>query len=68
MSTNISNGRKIDQMIIKLPRFSIATPPKFTQIGIFGLTTNHLATLVQRVENLKNLFVMKIPNFKRITY
>jgi hypothetical protein len=23
-------------------------PPKFTQIGIFGLKTNHLATLAQR--------------------
>jgi hypothetical protein len=23
-------------------------PPKFTQIGIFGLKTNHLATLVVR--------------------
>jgi hypothetical protein len=22
-------------------------PPKFTQVGIFGLKTNHLATLVQ---------------------
>jgi hypothetical protein len=25
--------------------FSFQDPPKFTQIGIFGLKTNHLATL-----------------------
>jgi hypothetical protein len=34
------NGRKIFQ---HLP---LQDPPKFTQIGIFGLKTNHLATLL----------------------
>jgi hypothetical protein len=36
---NIPNGRNIYQ------QFPIQDPPKFTQIGIFGLKTNHLATL-----------------------
>jgi hypothetical protein len=36
---NIPNGHKIFQ---HLP---FKGPPKFTQIGIFGLKTNHLATL-----------------------
>jgi hypothetical protein len=31
--------------MVKKPRFSIANPPKFTQIRTFGLRTNHLATL-----------------------
>jgi hypothetical protein len=35
---NIPNGHKIKH-------FSIKGPPKFTQIEIFGLKTNHLATL-----------------------
>jgi hypothetical protein len=44
---NIYNGRKIDQMVIKYTKiFHLQDPPKFTQIGIFGLKTNHLATLV----------------------
>jgi hypothetical protein len=38
---NIPNGHKIYR------HFSIQGPPTFTQIGIFGLKTNHLATLVQ---------------------
>jgi hypothetical protein len=37
---NIPNGHKINQ------HFPIQGPPKFTQIGIFGLKTNPLATLV----------------------
>jgi hypothetical protein len=37
---NIPNGHKnIQQLPFK-------GPPKFTQIGIFGLKTNHLATLI----------------------
>jgi hypothetical protein len=37
---NIPNGHKIYQ------HFTFQGPPKFTQIGIFGLKRNHLATLV----------------------
>jgi hypothetical protein len=33
------NGHKIYQ------DFPLQDPPKFTKIGIFGLKTNHLATL-----------------------
>jgi hypothetical protein len=40
MSVNIPNGHKIYQ------HFPIKGPPKFTQIWIFGLKRNHLATLV----------------------
>jgi hypothetical protein len=36
---NIPNGHKI------YPHLPFKGPPKFTQIGIFGLKTNHLATL-----------------------
>jgi hypothetical protein len=36
---NISNGHKIYQYL------PLLDPPKFTQIGIFGLKRNHLATL-----------------------
>jgi hypothetical protein len=36
----------IDQMVIKYTKiFRNKTLQKFTQIGIFGLKTNHLATL-----------------------
>jgi hypothetical protein len=34
-------------MVIKYTKI-FHCPPKFTQIGIFGLKTNHLATLVKR--------------------
>jgi hypothetical protein len=37
---NLPNGHKICQ------QFPLQDPPKFTQIGIFGLKINHLATLV----------------------
>jgi hypothetical protein len=40
---NIQNGHKIYQ------DFPQQDPPKFTQIGIFGLKTNHLATLSRTV-------------------
>jgi hypothetical protein len=39
MSVNIPNGHKIYQ------HFPTWGPPEFTQIGIFGLKRNHLATL-----------------------
>jgi hypothetical protein len=39
MSVNIPNGHKMNQ------HFPIGRHPKFTQIEIFGLKTNHLATL-----------------------
>jgi hypothetical protein len=38
----VPNGHKIS------PHFPIKGPPKFTQIGIFGLKINHLATLSRR--------------------
>jgi hypothetical protein len=57
-SVNITQTGKMYQMVIKysiclydIPNsrkiyqhFSILGPPKFTQIGIFGLKRNHLAT------------------------
>jgi hypothetical protein len=42
---NIPNGQKIYQ------HFPIWGPPKFTQIGIFGLKTKHLATQIWRTGN-----------------
>jgi hypothetical protein len=37
---------------------SIARPSKFTQIGIFGMKTNHLATFMYKEEeDEKKLFV-----------
>jgi hypothetical protein len=43
------NGRKIDQMDIKYvyQHLPLLDPPKFTQIGIFGLQRNHRATLAE---------------------
>jgi hypothetical protein len=43
---NIPNGREMDPRDIKIPTFSIGRPSKISQIGIFGLKTNHLATLL----------------------
>jgi hypothetical protein len=57
---NIQNDYKIYQMAIKYFQWQLNRPnarkiyqdfilqdqPKFTQIGIFGLKTNHLATLL----------------------
>jgi hypothetical protein len=43
---NISNGRQIDQMVLKIHHdFPLQDPPIFNKIGIFCLKTNHLATL-----------------------
>jgi hypothetical protein len=39
MAVNRPNGHEIYQ------DFPLQDPPKFIQIGIFGLKTNHLATL-----------------------
>jgi hypothetical protein len=39
-SENIPNGHKI------YLHFPLQDPPKLTQIGVFGLKINHLATLV----------------------
>jgi hypothetical protein len=48
---NIPSGRKIGLNGHKMyQRFPLQDPPKFTQIGIFGLKTNHLATLVCRFD------------------
>jgi hypothetical protein len=46
---NIANGHKIYQ------HFSITGPTKFTQIGIFGLKRNHLATLVTGRDKFGNI-------------
>jgi hypothetical protein len=53
MTTKLPNAHKIYpkvHKIFKMTRiyrniFHILSPPKFTQIGIFGLKRNHLATL-----------------------
>jgi hypothetical protein len=42
MAVNSPNGHIIYQ------HFPFQGPPKFTQIAIFGLKTNHLATLVNK--------------------
>jgi hypothetical protein len=65
---NIPNGNKIYQMAITYiyqniyqkyqngykiyQRFTLQDPPKFTQIGIWGLKMYHLATLIK--VNLNN--------------
>jgi hypothetical protein len=44
--TKIPYARKLDQMAIKYyQHLPSKDPTKFTQIGIFGLKINHLATL-----------------------
>jgi hypothetical protein len=44
----------MDQASIKYTIiFQLQDPPKFTQIWIFGLKTNHLATLALTVETFK---------------
>jgi hypothetical protein len=47
---NIPNSRKIDKMAINVlyQHLPLQDPPKFTQIGIFGLKKCHLATLLSR--------------------
>jgi hypothetical protein len=47
MAQKIPNGRRIDQMTIKYVYYQLPLqgPPKFTQIGSFGLNIYHLATL-----------------------
>jgi hypothetical protein len=47
--TTTGKKQKIFQMAIRYIKFSNLNPPKFTQIGIFGLKTNHLATLLDPV-------------------
>jgi hypothetical protein len=53
--------------------FPFSDPPKFTQIGIFGLKTNHLATLqgpgycacLQGNEVIETIFSQKLDQFGR---
>jgi hypothetical protein len=59
---HIPNGHKIFPMAVKRPNghktyqdYPLQDPPKFTQIWIFGLKTNHLATLVV-VTFMKTIF------------
>jgi hypothetical protein len=58
MALNRPNGDKINQ------DFPLQDPPKFTQIGIFDLKTNHVATLPSI--HAKNSFQDQIefPNFQ----
>jgi hypothetical protein len=59
---NIPNYHELYQMSIKYnkrpqngPRVhKMQYPPKFTQIWIFGLKTNHLATLIARAESVSD--------------
>jgi hypothetical protein len=53
---NRPNGHKLNQ------HFPLQDPPKFTQIGIFGLRTNHLASLVQRRAFPLRLFTRRLCN------
>jgi hypothetical protein len=44
---NTPNGRKIDQMAIKIDQYLTSQDtPKFSQFWIFGLKIYHLATLI----------------------
>jgi hypothetical protein len=54
MATKIPYGRKIEETTISIPTSSIARPYKFTQIRIFGLKINHLATLITDRPNVDN--------------
>jgi hypothetical protein len=47
MTTKLPNGLKICQIATKYTgTFPFQGPPKYTQIGIFGMKIYHLATLV----------------------
>jgi hypothetical protein len=52
---------KILQMVIRYTQiyhpFLFQYPPKYTQIGIFGMQLNHLATLYQTVEYVNTKFI-----------
>jgi hypothetical protein len=41
----------------------LQAPPKFTQIGIFGLKVNHLATLASSIGGILNFYS---PNFSTL--
>jgi hypothetical protein len=69
---NVPNEHKMYQMVIKYPKcllnipnghkiyqhFPIYGPPKFTQIRIFGLKRNHLATLHRMPERSKTRILL----------
>jgi hypothetical protein len=47
MATKFPNGYKIFQMAVNYTKhFPFQGPPEYTQLGIFGMKINHLATLV----------------------
>jgi hypothetical protein len=54
-SFNIPNDQKICQ------HFPFQGPQKYTQIGIFGLKRNHLATLNPAVISFARIFYLQIP-------
>jgi hypothetical protein len=58
---NIPDVYKILQMVIRYTQiyhpFLFQYPPKYTQIGIFGMQLNHLATLYQTVEYVNTKFI-----------
>jgi hypothetical protein len=73
----VPNKYKMYQMVLKYPKsplnipngqriykhFPISSPPKFTQIGIFGLKTNRLATLNFCSEFMEKLTLLIVPFF-----
>jgi hypothetical protein len=61
----IPNGRKIFKKVTKYNNtITFQGPQNFTKIGIFGLKTNHLATLVnvcvQDFMKLSNILLKKL--------
>jgi hypothetical protein len=51
---------KYSQWTLNSSTFSNQGPPKFSEIGIFGLKTNHLATLVSSSKKKENGAKIKI--------
>jgi hypothetical protein len=50
------NGPSVHKKYRHLP---LQGPPKFTQIWIFGLKTNHLATLLECPHTQKTIFLSR---------
>jgi IS30 family transposase len=43
-------------------------PPKFTQVGIFGLKTSHLATLVERRDRVQRITMVHSALIKALEF
>jgi hypothetical protein len=53
---NITKDRKMDQSVHKIyQHLPLQDPPKFTQIGIFGMKICHLATVVEPLVRAKKI-------------